>query len=248
LAVVSIVRLGEVIGERINVVRGSEGVGLNGMLRPKRRSGMSGYRLVVDLLLLAVSGLLRRMLLRFSDGRGGILRHRWERRIEGGTRRGLSGSVGVGGLLKRAGDAWGGSRSSRSRLGSVRDGLAEAEEGHAGMVSEKDREAGRAKSDTNVFADDLLQRVAEAHPFEDLDVLFDVSRLRLRQLHKESEEVLGRRLVLRDGVGLESLEVSTDSVLLFDREANAYGRNRKEMRLQHAMMRGYEDGSGEAYR
>lgn len=74
---------------------------------------------------------------------------------------------------------------------------------------------------THVFPDNLLQRRAKDTPWEHLDILFNIPRLRIRERHDELEEILGARLVLGNRDGPEPLEIPPDSVLLLDRESQA---------------------------
>ena len=71
-----------------------------------------------------------------------------------------------------------------------------------------------------VLADDLLERVREHLPGEDLDVLLDVARLRSREAHDDLEELLAVGLALGHRQRPEALEVAPDAVLLLDREAH----------------------------
>lgn len=74
------------------------------------------------------------------------------------------------------------------------------------------------RSVAHVFAHDLPQRVRQDLPRENFDVLFDIPRFRLRESHDEFEERFGVRFALRNGERFESFEISTNSILLFDRE------------------------------
>jgi hypothetical protein len=73
-----------------------------------------------------------------------------------------------------------------------------------------------------VLGDDLLEGLVQYSPREDLDVLLDVPRLGGTKAHNDLEELLALGLGLADGDGMETLEVSTDAVLLFDGEARRW--------------------------
>ena len=74
---------------------------------------------------------------------------------------------------------------------------------------------------THIFVHDLFQGFLKDRPWENLDVLLDVPRARLRESHNETEESLVATLILGDRRRLESLEISADAVLLFDGETVA---------------------------
>lgn len=71
---------------------------------------------------------------------------------------------------------------------------------------------------TYIFGENLLQCLAEQVPFKHLEVLLDVTRLGVRELHDALEEVTVARLVFGDGGGPKTLQVAPDAILLLDRE------------------------------
>lgn len=75
---------------------------------------------------------------------------------------------------------------------------------------------------TCIFANDLLQSRGEDAPREDLDILLNVPGLGVGEAHDELEELLAVLLGLGDGRRAESLQVATNAVLLFHREAHRH--------------------------
>jgi hypothetical protein len=65
-----------------------------------------------------------------------------------------------------------------------------------------------------VFSNNLLERSLERLPREDLDVLLDIAGLWVREAHNELEELLAIRLDLGNGLWVETLEVTSNAVLL----------------------------------
>jgi hypothetical protein len=64
--------------------------------------------------------------------------------------------------------------------------------------------------------------MAEYLPRKNFDILLDVAGLRSRETHDDFEKLFAVCLGLGDSKRTESLEVAADSVLLLDRETNAY--------------------------
>ncbi len=75
---------------------------------------------------------------------------------------------------------------------------------------------------TCIFANDLLERGCQDAPREDLDVLFNIARLGVRESHDQLEELLAVGLRFRDGGRTEALQIAPDAVLLFHREADRH--------------------------
>ena len=73
---------------------------------------------------------------------------------------------------------------------------------------------------THVFRDNLLERLTNIIPSEHLDVFFNIPRFWTREAHDELEELLTPRFAFGHSLGPESLEVTTDPILLLDREAS----------------------------
>lgn len=73
---------------------------------------------------------------------------------------------------------------------------------------------------TYVFANDLLQGKAQDSPRENLDILFDVTRLRGREAHDDLEEFFAVGLGLGDREGTESFQVTTNAILLLNGESD----------------------------
>lgn len=69
--------------------------------------------------------------------------------------------------------------------------------------------------------------MAKYLPGKYLDVLFDISRFRVGKAHDQLEEVLGALLVLRHCDRSEPLQISTNAVLLLDRESHPNERFQK---------------------
>lgn len=78
------------------------------------------------------------------------------------------------------------------------------------------------RTETYVFAYDLLQRMCQYLPRKNFDVLFDVARLRIRECHDDLEEILAVFLAFRDSQRAKSFQVPADSVLFLDRETNVH--------------------------
>ena len=78
-----------------------------------------------------------------------------------------------------------------------------------------------AEQATYIFADNLIEASLEDPPREDLDVLLDVARTRMRETHDQPEEFLLSGLGFCNGLGFEALEVTTNAVLLVDSESIA---------------------------
>ena len=72
------------------------------------------------------------------------------------------------------------------------------------------------RSYTYVFAYDFLQGMNQDFPWEYFDVFFNVSRFRAGKSHNELEKFLAVRFGLRNCKRSETLEVSPDSIFLFD--------------------------------
>ena len=79
-------------------------------------------------------------------------------------------------------------------------------------------------SNTHIFANDFLQRVRQDLPWKHLDILLDVARLRIGELHDELEEVLAVGLAFGNGHRSETFEVAADAILLFHRESHGHQR------------------------
>lgn len=77
------------------------------------------------------------------------------------------------------------------------------------------------KRNTHVFPNDLLQSMAENLPGEDLDILLNVARLRIREAHDDLEKVLAVRLGFGNRERSEAFQVATDAVLLLDSKADS---------------------------
>lgn len=82
-----------------------------------------------------------------------------------------------------------------------------------------------------ILANDLLECHRQDLPREDLDVLFDIPRLRIGEAHDNLEEVLTVRLALGHCERLEALEVPSNTILLFDSEASSNERFQKQDRV-----------------
>lgn len=80
---------------------------------------------------------------------------------------------------------------------------------------------------TYIFSDDLLQSRTEDIPRENFDIFFNVSRFWIWKSHDGLEEFLASRLVLRNGDRSETFEITSDTVLFFNRESSTDKRFKK---------------------
>jgi len=74
------------------------------------------------------------------------------------------------------------------------------------------------RGETYIFGEDLLQRLSEQVPFKNLEILFDVSRFGVGELHNALEKVTKPGLVLGYCGGTEAFQIAPDAVLLLYRE------------------------------
>ena len=76
--------------------------------------------------------------------------------------------------------------------------------------------------DTHIFGNYLVQRTPQNRPMEHLHILLDVSRLGGGELHNLLEKVLRVLAVFRNSLWVETLEVSSNPILLLDLKALAH--------------------------
>lgn len=69
------------------------------------------------------------------------------------------------------------------------------------------------RGETYIFGEDLLQRLSEQVPFKNLEILLDVSRFGVGELHDALEKLTKAGLVLRYCGGTETLQIAPDAVL-----------------------------------
>jgi hypothetical protein len=76
----------------------------------------------------------------------------------------------------------------------------------------------RGELDTYVFGNNFLQRLRKQRPEKDFQVLLDVTRFRIREVHDTLEEAVDARSVFGNCNRVQTLQISPDTVLLHDRK------------------------------